>query len=270
VAHQPAPLAPPLKVECSHATDFPGFLSFSFARTDHQKLRDAANSWGVTLNDLLLRDLFLTLEHWNRPQRPFSLQRFSQRPWLRILMPTDLRSGEDYEMPAANLTGYTFLARKIRDCAWPSELLQSIRNETAMIKHRRSGAAFMDTIFLASQVRWLLPFFLSRNRCLATAVHSNVADPSRRFTAQFPRESGQIVCGNLVLEEITGVPPLRAKTRATFSISQYNRRLAISLRCDPRLFRLEDTAILLKLYAARLRKSAAIGDNGNDTEIHAT
>ena len=269
VARQPASLAPPLTVKCGHAADFPGFLSFSFARTDHQKLRDAANSCGVTLNDLLLRDLFLTLEHWNRPPRSFSLQHFLQRPWLRIMMPTDLRSGEDYEMPAANLTGYTFLARTIRDCALPSELLQSIRNETALIKHRRSGAAFMDMIFLASQVRWLLPFFLSRNRCMATAVHSNAADPSRRFTAKFPRKSGQIVCGNLVLEEITGVPPLRARTRATFSISQYNRRLAISLRCDPQLFRLEDTATLLELYVERLRKSAAIDDKEHRTEIRA-
>ncbi len=270
MSRQPAPLAPPLMVERGHATEFPGFLSFSFARTDHRKLRDAAHSSGVMLNDLLLRDLFLTLEYWNRPRRTFSLQHFWQRPWLRIMMPTDLRSGEDYEMPAANLTGYAFLARTIRDCALPSELLQSIRNETALIKHRRSGAAFMDMIFAASQVRWLLPFFLSCNRCLATAVHSNAADPSRRFTARFPRESGQIVCGNLVLEEITGVPPLRAKTRATFSISQYNRRLAISLRCDPLLFRLEDTATLLKLYVERLRKSAAIDDKENDTEIHAS
>ena len=87
------------------------------------------------MNDLLLRDLFLTMEQWNRPQ-----PKFSRRPWLRIMMPTDLRSGEDYEMPAANLTGYTFLMRTIRDCASPSELLQSIRNETALIKHRRSGA----------------------------------------------------------------------------------------------------------------------------------
>ena len=264
LARQPVPLAPPVTAHWRRAADFPGFLSFSFARAEHQRLRDAANSWGVTLNDLLLRDLFLTLAHWNRRQRSVW-----QRPWLRIMMPTDLRSGEDYEMPAADMTGYTFLARTVRNCALPSELLQSIRNETALIKHRRSGAAFMDMIFLASQVRWLLPFFLSRNRCLATAVHSNAADPSRRFTARFPRESGQIVCGNLSLEEITGVPPLRAKTRATFSISQYNRRLAISLRCDPQLFRLEDTATLLDLYVERLRKSAAIDDKENDAVIRA-
>ena len=132
VARRPAPLAPPATVDRGRSEDFPGFLSFSFSRSEHQRLRDAANTWGVTLNDLLLRDLFLTLADWNRRQPSPS-----RRPWLRIMMPTDLRGGEDYEMPAANLTGYTFLGRTIRNCASPDELLHSVRNEKALIKHRR-------------------------------------------------------------------------------------------------------------------------------------
>jgi hypothetical protein len=71
------------------------------------------------------------------------------------------------------------------------------------------------------------------------------------------------------LEEITGVPPLRRNTRATFSISQYNRRLAVSLRCDPQLFRVEDTANLLDLYVAQLRESAAIKHKKNEPETRA-
>jgi hypothetical protein len=255
ISRRPTPLAPPAAASACRATDFPGFLTFSFSRVEHEHLREAAQREGVTLNDLLLRDLFLTLAHWNGQRRSLW-----QRPWLRIMMPTDLRSGEDYEMPAANMTAYTFIGRKAADCASPAELLQSIRNETALIKHQRLGAGFMDLVYAASEAPRLLRFFLSRKACLATVVHSNVADPSRRFSATLPRVSGQVACGNLLLEEITGVPPLRVKTRATFSISQYNRRLAISLRCDPHLFRLEDTAALLDLYVERLRSSAAIGD----------
>ena len=110
----------------------------------------------------------------------------------------------------------------------------------------------------ASAQAVMLPFVLSRNVCLATVVLSNAGDPSRRFTAKFPRQSGRIVCGNLVLEAITGVPPLRVKTRAAFSISQYDRRLAVSLRCDPHYFRLEDTATLLDIYVRRLCQSAGL------------
>jgi hypothetical protein len=172
------------------------------------------------------------------------------------MMPTELRGTEDYAMPAANMVAYTFLACSGSDIDRPEKLLRTIRDRTALVKHERSGARFMDMIFGASQFHWLLPFILRRKMCMASAILSNVADPSRRFTARLPRQAGRIVAGNLVLEEITGVPPLRPGTRATFSVSQYDRRLTISLRCDPHLFRMEDAASLLSLYVEQLGRSA--------------
>ena len=250
---QPAPLAPPgSAAHGSQAADFPGFVCYSFDRTRHEYLRSVASAQGVTLNDLLLRDLFLTLDRWQGKR----LSWFRPRR-LRIMMPTELRGTEDYAMPAANMVAYTFLACAVGDVRRPNELLRTIRDKTALIKHERSGTLFMDMIYAASQVRWLLPFVLRRKLCMASAILSNVADPSRRFTARLPRKAGRIVAGNLVLEEITGVPPLRPGTRATFSISQYDRRLTISLRCDPHLFCMEDTASLLGLYVEQLSRSAA-------------
>jgi hypothetical protein len=253
LAGRPRPLEPPASAAAQHNRnpDFPGFLSISWDRAGQQRLRDAAGRCGVTLNDLLLRDLFVCLVRWSGPQRSGR-----GKDWLRIMMPNDLREVDDYLMPAANMTGYTFLARQVRACASPEELLRSIRDETARIKHHRAGTRFMGTVFAATHVPRLLPFVLARDWCLATALLSNAADPSRRFSARFPRREGRIVCGNLVLEEITGVPPLRRKTRASFSISQYDRRLSVSLRCDPHLFSREDTAALLGLYGKRLEESA--------------
>lgn len=253
LARRPAALEPPAASSRNGDRDpnFPEFLTYSFPRTELRRLRDLAHRCGATLNDLLLRDLFLALEQWNRQHQGLPGRR------LRIMMPTDLRRSDDFGMPAANLTGYTFLSRRARDCDHPEGLLWSIRDQTTLIKHHRSGTAFMDTIFAASKVPWLLPFLLSRNFCLATAVLSNVSDPTRRFTARFPRQAGRVVSGNLVLEEIAGVPPLRRKTRATFMASQYDGRLSLGLRCDPQLFRPEDTSALMNLYAQHLRESAS-------------
>ena len=254
LVRRPAPLAPPTGRRAGCRTnDFPGFLTMSMDRAEHQFLRRAAEEVGATLNDLLLRDMFLALDDWNQQQ---GFRRRGRR--LRIMMPTDLRDSEDCEMPAANLTSYAFLNRNARKWGSPNELLLSIRAETELSKSSRLGKKFMHILDRASRRKWLLPFILSRNVCLATVVLSNAADPSRRFTARFPRQSGRVVCGNLVLDAITGVPPLRLKTRATFSISQYNRRLAISLRCDPYYFGLEDTAMLLDTYVRRLRQSAGL------------
>ncbi len=249
---RPVPLAAPSAAREGRAIDdFPGFLSFSLDRTIAQQLRSAADTRGATLNDLLLRDLFLTMREWNRQHGSGGHQR------LAVMMPTDMRRSEDCEMPAANLTSYTFLARETRSFGTPDELLSTIQAETLRIKSLRLGTKFMSAVNWMSRKPKLLPFLASRNVCLATAVLSNAADPSRRFTAKFRRDEGRIVAGNLILEAITGVPPLRAKTRATFSISQYNRRLTVSLRGDPKCFTLEDTAALLQTYMQRLRDSAS-------------
>ena len=248
---RPAPLAtPPLHSNGSSAECFPGFLSASLDRADSQLLRAAATDRGAMLNDLLLRDMFLTLDDWNRHQNPKR-----RPPRLRIMMPTDMRVSQDCEMPAANLTSYTFLTRDVRDWSSSDELLSSIQAETQSIKSRHSGTKFMSMVAWASRRQKLLPYLAARNICLATVVLSNAADPSRRFTAKFKRDAGRIVCGNLVLESISGVPPLRAKTRTTFSISQYDRRVTVSLRCDPHCFRAENTSTLLDLYMRRLRQS---------------
>ena len=139
-------------------------------------------------------------------------------------------------MPAANMVAYTFLACAAGDIRHPQQLLTTIRNKTALIKHERSGALFLDMIYGATRFRGLLPVILRCGLCMASAVLSNVADPSRRFSARLRRRAGRVVTGNLVLEEITGVPPLRPGTRAAFSVSQYDRRLTISLRCVTRTY----------------------------------
>jgi hypothetical protein len=156
------------------------------------------------------------------------------------------------------MTSYTFLCRDMKRFTAPQALLESIRQETAAIKHQRSATAWSDMAYAASTVPGLLPFLLGRNLCFATAILSNAAEPSRRFTATFPRKDRRILCGDTILEDITGVPPLRRNTRAAFSISQYDTRLTISLRCDPHLFRLEDTSTLLQLYTQQLYASAEI------------
>ncbi len=137
-------------------------------------------------------------------------------------------------------------------------LLRGIRDETALIKHDRRGTAFMDMVAAATSVRGVLPAVLASKMCLATAVLSNVADPSRRFTATLPRESQRIAAGNLILEELLGVPPLRPKTRASFAVFQYDRRLTLCLRCDPHLYSMSDTRALLQLYVAQLRSTAEL------------
>ncbi|MCA9264983.1 MAG: hypothetical protein KDA60_14085 [Planctomycetales bacterium] len=230
---------------------FPGVQSYQFSKQEHLKLRAVASEAGVMLNDLLMAEMFRVLKDWNIRHGQMRQQQ------LRIMMPTDLRDKEDLMMPAANMTAYSYLTRRARECVEGVQFLRGIRDETALIKHERRGQVFIDAIMSASRVPGLLKFLLNRRSCLATMTLSNVGDPTRRFLARFPRQQGKIVAGNLVLDRISGVPPLRPMMRGTVAIVTYCRELAINIRCDPQTITAEDARELLDAYAARLRSNLA-------------
>ena len=227
---------------------FPGVVSHHFSQEEARQLRDAAKELGLMLNDLLLLELFTTCQQWNE-----SLGGGKASERYRVMMPVDLRNQEDFETPAANVVGYTFLSRKASELADREKLAFSIREETAGIKHNRSGERFVEMVAAGAAVRGLLPLVTRLPRTLCTFVMSNVGDPSRRFLGKFERQSGRIVAGNAVLEHITGYPPMRPRSRAAFSIVQYRRELSVGLRCDPHRFAVADTRRMLNIYIQRLR-----------------
>lgn len=250
--HVIIPLDPPVGGPLAERAEFPGIRSYSFERSEYDAIRRHASALGVTTNDLLLGLLLRTLAEWNRRHGDRE-----QRGALRIVLPADMReSSEDYQMPAANLVGYTLITRRPPACADLTQLVREVRDETALIKHEQRGTWWNDTLAAAAYVPGMLRLVTIGKRCLSTAVLSNVGDPSRRFTAKFPRVDGKVVAGNLVLEEITGVPPMRPGTRATFSVFNYLRKLTISVRGDPCFFRGEDTQALLDLFVEQLQAFA--------------
>jgi hypothetical protein len=244
------PLAAPSDIAEPVATDDEGYLQHRFAPDISKRLRQAARRQGVSLNDLLLRDLFLVVRNWNRQhtEKP-------RRGPLRINMPASLRSRDERTLPAANRMSFAFPARKTSACDSPDELLQSIREETRVTVRDRLTLYFIG-ILAAANSFGVLRRSLRGNRCFATAVLTNMGDPTRRFVAQLPRRDGLVVAGDLTLTNNSGVPPIRHLTRAVFSLGDYGKRLTISLRCDPRSFSPADTRRLLEKYTRQLAKSA--------------
>ena len=227
-------------------TTFPGVVSLSFDRHQHQQLRDTARRMGGMLNDLLMAEMFQTIRSWNLNQGG------RERHHMRIMMPSDMRGKQDFAMPAANMTLYNFVTRRNADCADNLALLKGIREETARIQHEQRGRRFVDGIMLAKYVPGLLPLLLGGKRCLSTVTLSNMGDPTRRFLAKFPRQNGKLVAGNLTLEHLAGVSPLRPRTRASISVVNLYRKLHINVRCDPNTMTIDDARSFLDLYGARL------------------
>jgi hypothetical protein len=231
-------------------TTFPGVHSTSLSREESEAIRTSTLGTGAVLNDLLIAALFGALHEWTQT----SGGRSGRRP-IRIMMPTDLRDGESLALPAACLTSYSFLTRDQAACRDTATLLNGVALETTEIVNRRHGLQFSDSVAVGFTAR-SMGMVVGAPICLASAVLSNIGDPTRRFSAWLPRRDGRLVVGNLLLDDITGVPPLRPKTRATFSVFAYRRRLTISLRCDPAHFSDQDTVRLLEIYARHLRNFA--------------
>lgn len=228
---------------------FPAVDSFTFSQQDMKRLRGVAADFGVTLNDMLLADLFLTIADWNGMRQPKPSRRC-----YRIMVPVDLREAEDYATPATNLAAFTFVRRYTQGLADPGRLLATIRDDTARIKHYRLGTVFADVNYSLERAKPIRRWLLDLNLCTSTAVLSNVGDPAKRFTARFPRQKGAIVCGNLVLKRITGAPPIRRHTRASLSVFSYRRELTLTVRTDPFFFTESENREFLAAYVRQIAK----------------
>lgn len=233
---------------------YPGILAHTFDEAETRRLRLAAQRRGVSINDLLLRDLFLACHEWNVRHG-----RMLPHHWLRINMPQNLRQRHHEGMPAANVMSQAFLTRRVHDCTHPERLLSGLCAETAAIKRWRLGLYFLGGLALADRLPGILPLgvALFGRSCHSTTVLTNIGDAARRLCVRLPRENGRVVAGNLILQSLLGMPPLRPGTRAGFGVGIYAGELTVTVRGDVRTFGSRELQELLELYVDRIRQSAS-------------
>ena len=130
---------------------------------------------------------------------------------------------------------------------------QGLNGELLELKHNRQKIKFMHML-AGGQFFYprTLKASLKYKRSLTTAILSNTGDPTKQFYAQLPKEGQVLRCGNLLLEDVAGVPPLRPGTSVTISIFTYRRELKICMRCDPNQFSEQDTQQLLDAYIDKI------------------
>ena len=253
----PKPVLPPPERPVSPAAppELPGSIVHVLSKAEWKAFRRAADRHEVSPNELLVRDLYLTLDRWNCQQNP------DWRGRLRITIPVSLRELEHEGMPAANLVTHAFLTRKRREYRDSSGLLASVHWGTERIMRQKRGLLFLNGIEL---IRWapLMKPLLDGGRCFSSSVLTNLGNPVRRFTAQFPYESGRAVVGDLRLLSIVGAPPIRPKTRAVFGLTACCSELMIAARCDPYLFTPAESARLAAMFGDQIRQSSGISPTG--------
>ncbi len=154
-------------------------------------------------------------------------------------VPVNVRGREGADIPASNRLGFAFVTVSPREFADREKLLRIIHAQTEQIKQWKLALYFLGGLGLATIIPGAVPASLRWKKSFATVVLSNIG----RLMAQsrLPRSGDRLVCGNVVLENITGAPPIRRNTRAALIVGEYGGRTTISLRCEPRLFSAADT-----------------------------
>ena len=221
-AHRPVPIASPVSGsrQESSALIFPTFASHRLSKGETSQLRDASRRMGCTLNDMLLAALFKALHRWNEVRHPEG-----NRGVLRIMVPVNFRTSADTAMPAANVLSMVYLDRRPHRFRTLQSLVKSVHWEMNLSKQWRLGL----TLILFLRLFRLLPGGMARllpdDRCLATAVLSNLGDLSQVLT--LPQRDGLMVAGPAVIEEIDILPPIRPWTAASFSVGSYAGQITV-------------------------------------------
>ncbi len=246
--HRTGPLisATASKIPAQISPDFPAAVTTELSADQFTKLRAVAKEARVTVNDLLLRDMFLAVKAW-RDEHGIA----ESAPYIRLSVPMNLRETKDRDVSACNIVSMVFLDRKTEELQDSQKLLRTISDQMQLIKNRRLG---LTLIFALRVTRWIwggIPMMTKAGDCRCTTVLSNLGEPFSRM--DLPQVDDELVVGNLRLKEMNALAPLRPLTQASFVVNIYAGRLGIAMHFDSHQVTAEQAKALLDAYVKQLR-----------------
>ena len=244
---QPIPLATPRDEpkDVHFEQMFPQFQTHAFSEAETEQIRVTAKRLEVSVNVLLLRDLYLILDQWNRRH---STDQQSQA--IRICVPINLRRSIDNRMPAANVISLSFLERDSNQLADPTQLLHSLHQQLEQTIRVRDFLSFTPALKLLGMFAGKLATRMQRPRCQASAGLSNIGILLARSPLLGRDRRG--VAGSVTLESMEPCMVLRRLTHIGVAVSNYGKRLYLTITRDPRLINESESRELLDSFARQL------------------
>jgi hypothetical protein len=249
---RPTPIVPGRVTGTEAALDvhYPLASTHTFTREQTRSLRAVAKREECTVNELLARELLLTLGRF-RVRHGVG----DAGDWLRISVPMNLRRAPDRSLPAANVVSMIFLDRQQTDLEDPQALLRSLHDEMQLIKTHELGLTFVLSLALARRFPGGLKRQGDRYRCTATCLFTNLGNLFTRTPV--PRDkSRRLVVGDVTLESLDLIAPIRPFTGAAFTPFHYANCLGTTLHWDPRMLTAEQANELLQGYVEGVQATA--------------
>jgi hypothetical protein len=232
----------------SCASHWPRRFAHQFTQEETRALRTTASTAGATLNDLLVRELFLTVGAWIDELVP------SKRgAHIRVMVPVNLRTPRDTDLPATNVVAMINLDRRPRRWRNHRRMLRVLHWEMAAVKWARLGLTFIRAIQVTHYLMGKLQLLLAADKCQATCVLSNLGDPWRNWS--LADADGRIVAGDVSVQQVELLPPIRALTALSIGVFTLGGRMTLAFHCDDRVLGDAEASELLGRYVERLRSS---------------
>lgn len=253
--NKPRPLLPcrPRPDDAAHPTPYPAVLFHYLTAEQTSQLAQAGKRQSVTVNDLLIRDLLVGIRRW---QEHFGF--YNPQHCLRLMVPMSLRGRGDEEMPATNIVSSIFVDRYGPDCDDPARLLQSVNDQMQIIKTNGLGLTFILSLHCQNRLPGGIPKVVRGETCSSSTILTNLG-PLFRTTA-FPKDdAGRLQIGELLLEHVDVVAPLRPNLCASFAVATYARQLGIAMHYDAEAITSEQARELLAAFVTQLQSTASGG-----------
>jgi hypothetical protein len=209
-------------------------------------LRSEARKLGVTLNDVCTAEFARTLVRWNRQAKSDLAGRF------RLMVPLSMRLPKHDLMPAANCISYLPIEFPSVDMSDRAAVVQAVHARTSYALSCNFGLAFLKGMQLARRVSLLLRRFTGEKRKLCTAVLASVGDVRRHVPPGFPQSHGRLLAGNVRVDRVDGVAPIRPNSAIAISFGTYAGEMIFNMRADASVFSDRDADALLDSFVAGL------------------
>ena len=215
---------------------------------EFEQLKNYSKSRGCTINDVLLRDLFLTLNKWNDRH----VKKRGSR-CIRLAMAIDMRRPGDETMPAANVVSMCFLDRRPQDMSDREALLDDVRNETRHIKRHYLGMALIRAARIFSSLRGGFAILMRPNKlfpCHSTAVLSNLGLPLAH--SNLPKRNDGFIVGDTKLIGFSLLPPFRVNTPLAVGVGTVGNKLRVAMHYNADVLTADQMRTLGELMRAEL------------------
>lgn len=218
-------------------------------RSLQKQLKRLAASRQVSTNDLCMMAYCQQLAQWTATDGGVR-----GSDMFRVLMPISTRTVEHDRISAANMISYVFQNVRRRDCRNPEALLRKIHRRSTEMIHGNEGAVLLRILALLRRVPGLFRLTRRFQSSFATAVLANVGELKRVFATRFPLRRGRVVAGNLLIQRIDGIAPLRQNTNVAVSFGSYAGELILNLRAHPSVMTSGEAERFLDQLVARLKR----------------